>query len=94
MKLQGIYPPITTPFDSDGNIYKAKVRHNVEKWNRTGLSGYVVCGSTGESVFLTPDEKYMFISATIVREIARFGGDVSKFVHPHVAEQLRQKATH
>ena len=37
-----------------------------------------------ETLFLTPDEKYMFISATIVREIARFGGDVSKFVHPHV----------
>jgi pantetheine-phosphate adenylyltransferase len=46
-----------------------------------------------ETLFLTPDEKYMFISATIVREIARFGGDVSKFVHPHVAEQLRQKTT-
>jgi len=47
-----------------------------------------------ETLFLTPDEKYMFISATIVREIARFGGDVSKFVHPHVAEQLRQKVPH
>lgn len=58
MKLQGIYPPITTPFDSEGNLYKAKVRHNIEKWNRTGLSGYVVCGSTGESVMLTPDEKF------------------------------------
>jgi len=45
-----------------------------------------------ETLFLTPDEKYMFISATIVREISRFGGDVSKFVHPHVAEQLRIKA--
>jgi pantetheine-phosphate adenylyltransferase len=45
-----------------------------------------------ETLFLTPDEKYMFISATIVREIARFGGDVSKFVHPHVAECLRRKA--
>jgi pantetheine-phosphate adenylyltransferase len=45
-----------------------------------------------ETLFLTPGEKYMFISATIVREIARFGGDVSKFVHPHVAEQLRRKA--
>ena len=44
-----------------------------------------------ETLFLTPDEKYMFISATIVREIARFGGDVSKFVHPHVAEQLRRQ---
>ena len=44
-----------------------------------------------ETLFLTPDEKYMFISATIVREIARFGGDVSKFVHPAVAARLRGK---
>jgi 4-hydroxy-2-oxoglutarate aldolase len=57
MKLEGIYPPITTPFDADGNIYEAKLKHNVEKWNKTGLSGYVVCGSTGESVYLTTDEK-------------------------------------
>jgi pantetheine-phosphate adenylyltransferase len=41
-----------------------------------------------ETLFLTPDEKYMFISATIVREIARFGGDVSKFVQPPVAARL------
>ena len=47
-----------------------------------------------ETLFLTPDEKYMFISATIVREIARFGGDISKFVHPHVAERLRRSAAH
>jgi pantetheine-phosphate adenylyltransferase len=45
-----------------------------------------------ETLFLTPGEKYMFISATFVREIARFGGDVSKFVHPLVAERLRRKA--
>ena len=44
-----------------------------------------------ETLFLTPDEKYMFVSATIVREIARFGGDVSKFVHPLVSEGLRRK---
>ena len=59
LKLQGIYPPITTPFNSDGEIYKSKLQYNVEKWNRTGLAGYVVCGSTGESVFLTPEEKYL-----------------------------------
>ena len=58
MKLQGIFPPITTPFNSEGELYKAKVRHNVEKWNLTALAGYVVCGSTGESVMLTPEEKY------------------------------------
>jgi 4-hydroxy-2-oxoglutarate aldolase len=59
MKLQGIFPPITTPFDHNGEIYPAKLRHNVEKWNRTALSGYVVMGSTGESVMLTADEKTM-----------------------------------
>ncbi len=57
LKLQGIYPPIATPFDAGGNIYKAKLRHNIEKLNKTGLPGYVVCGSTGESVYLTTEEK-------------------------------------
>ena len=56
-KLQGILPPIATPFDHRGDLYKVKVQHNVEKWNRTGLTGYVVCGSTGESVYLTTEEK-------------------------------------
>jgi pantetheine-phosphate adenylyltransferase len=44
-----------------------------------------------ETLFLTPDEKYMFISATIVREIAVLGGDVSRFVPPQVLERLRDK---
>ena len=46
-----------------------------------------------ETVFLTPSDEYMFISATMVREIARLGGDVSKFVHPTVFERLRLKVT-
>jgi pantetheine-phosphate adenylyltransferase len=44
-----------------------------------------------ETVFLTPAEQYQFISATIVREIATLGGDVSKFVQPQVARALAQK---
>jgi pantetheine-phosphate adenylyltransferase len=44
-----------------------------------------------ETVFLTPGEQYMFISATMVREIAVLGGDVSKFVRPAVAAQLAAK---
>ncbi|SOD40309.1 pantetheine-phosphate adenylyltransferase [Nitrosovibrio sp. Nv4] len=42
-----------------------------------------------ETMFLTPSEQYMFVSATIVREIALLGGSVDKFVHPLIAEQLR-----
>jgi pantetheine-phosphate adenylyltransferase len=41
-----------------------------------------------ETVFLTPAEQHMFVSASMVREIARLHGDVSPFVHPVVAAQL------
>lgn len=44
-----------------------------------------------ETVFLTPGEQYMFISATMVREIARLGGVVNKFVQPSVEQRLRAK---
>ena len=44
-----------------------------------------------ETVFLTPAEQYTFISASMVREIARFGGDVGKFVSPSVAARLIAK---
>ena len=44
-----------------------------------------------ETLFLTPSEQYTFISATIVREIAKFGGDVSSFVHPAVFARLKAK---
>ena len=44
-----------------------------------------------ETLFLTPAEQYTFISASMVREIARFGGDVSKFVSPSVAKKLIDK---
>ncbi len=46
---------------------------------------------TIETVFMTPAEQYMFISASMVREIALLGGNVSPFVHPHVAGKLRDK---
>jgi pantetheine-phosphate adenylyltransferase len=44
-----------------------------------------------ETVFLTPSEQHMFISATLVREIASLRGDVSKFVHPLVERKLKEK---
>ena len=44
-----------------------------------------------ETMFLTPSEQHMFISATLVREIAALGGDVSKFVDPRVEARLLQK---
>ena len=44
-----------------------------------------------ETLFLTPSDKYLFLSATIVREIAVLGGDISSFVHPVTAERMKEK---
>ena len=44
-----------------------------------------------ESIFMTPCAQFMFISATLVREISVLGGNVSKFVTPHVDQCLKKK---
>jgi pantetheine-phosphate adenylyltransferase len=44
-----------------------------------------------ETLFLTPSDQYMFISASMIREIAQLGGDVTPFVHPLVAQRLGEK---
>lgn len=44
-----------------------------------------------ETLFLTPSDQYMFISATIVREIFTLGGDARKFVHPITAKRIKAK---
>lgn len=57
MKLAGIFPALATCFDSAGDLYKAKIAGNIQKLNQISLSGYVVCGSTAETPFLTIDER-------------------------------------
>jgi 4-hydroxy-2-oxoglutarate aldolase len=57
MLLHGIFPPITTPFYSDGNVYFKKLEHNVERYSRTPAAGIVVLGSTGEAVMLSDQER-------------------------------------
>lgn len=44
-----------------------------------------------ETVFLTPGDKYQFVSSTLVREIATLGGEIDAFVHPMVAQRLLEK---
>jgi dihydrodipicolinate synthase/N-acetylneuraminate lyase len=57
MLLQGIFPPITTPFYPDGNVYFKKLEHNVERYSKTPVAGMVVLGSTGEAVMLSDEER-------------------------------------
>ncbi|MBS3945725.1 MAG: dihydrodipicolinate synthase family protein [Melioribacter sp.] len=62
-QLKGIMPPITTPF-VNGELAADKLEFNINRWNKTGLTGYVVMGSNGESVFLTRDEKLKLVEIT------------------------------
>jgi 4-hydroxy-2-oxoglutarate aldolase len=85
MKLQGIFPPITTPFDHNGEIYLSKIEHNVRKWNLTSLSGYVVIGSTGESVHLTPQEKF-----TVWEQVAKHAAPEKLLIAGTGVESVRE----
>src|ERR1700751_3165500 len=58
MDLHGIFPPLTTPFATGGTIAPAKLCENIARYNRLGLAGYVLNGSTGESVLLRWEEIY------------------------------------
>jgi 4-hydroxy-2-oxoglutarate aldolase len=57
MLLQGILPPITTPFYPEGNVYFKKLEANVERYSKTPVAGIVVLGSTGEAILLSDEER-------------------------------------
>lgn len=56
MNFHGIYPALTTPFAADGSVAVTDIKHNIARYNETGLAGYTVIGSTGESVLLSRKE--------------------------------------
>jgi 4-hydroxy-2-oxoglutarate aldolase len=58
MNLRGIIPPLTTPFAPDGSVALPRLRENIVRFNAMRLGGYVVNGSTGESVLLRWEEVY------------------------------------
>jgi 4-hydroxy-2-oxoglutarate aldolase len=64
MLLQGIFPPITTPFYPDGRVYLKKLEHNVERYSKTPVSGIVALGSTGEAVMLSDEERREVLKVT------------------------------
>ena len=66
--LNGIFPPIPTPFVNEKVAYD-KLAANIERWNLTGLKGYVVLGSNGEYVSLSEEEKRAVVD-TVVQSAA------------------------
>jgi 4-hydroxy-2-oxoglutarate aldolase len=65
MLLSGIFPPITTPFYPDGEVYYKKIESNVERYSRTPMAGIVVQGSTGEAILLSDQERRDVLKAAI-----------------------------
>jgi 4-hydroxy-2-oxoglutarate aldolase len=58
VKLHGIFAPLTTPYAADGSVSLAHLRNNIARYNQTGLAGYAINGSTGESVLQLWDDIY------------------------------------
>jgi 4-hydroxy-2-oxoglutarate aldolase len=56
MDFSGVFAALTTPFAADDSVATADLKHNIQRYNATGLAGYVVQGSTGESVLLSRAE--------------------------------------
>jgi dihydrodipicolinate synthase/N-acetylneuraminate lyase len=65
MLLSGIFPPITTPFHPDGEVYYNKLEANVERYSRTPVAGIVVLGSTGEAILLSDQERRDVLKAAL-----------------------------
>jgi len=71
MNVSGIFPALTTPFEADGSVSLAGMKHNIRLYNQTGLAGYVVLGSTGEAVMVSREEADQILAA--VKETAAPG---------------------
>jgi 4-hydroxy-2-oxoglutarate aldolase len=71
MNLSGVFPALVTPFDASGELALDQMRANISSYNRTGLAGYLVNGSTAECVFMTRAETEQVLAA--VREAAAPG---------------------
>ncbi|HEY0376285.1 MAG TPA: dihydrodipicolinate synthase family protein [Pyrinomonadaceae bacterium] len=62
-RLRGVLLPFPTPFDEESDLSAPSLRSNVERWNETGVAGYVVLGSTGERAHLDDDGALRVVEA-------------------------------
>ncbi|HXG57350.1 MAG TPA: dihydrodipicolinate synthase family protein, partial [Vicinamibacterales bacterium] len=63
MNLAGVFPPMSTPFDDDGEVDPSAIASNISRWMKTGLRGVVALGSNGEAPLLDEKESDIVIGA-------------------------------
>ena len=91
-KLRGILLPFTTPFAVDGSVDAHGLRSNIERWNETGVKGYVALGSTGERVHLDERECLEVIEAAreaVPEHLALIVGAGQQSTHGSINEARR-----
>ena len=90
LQCNGILPPVTTPFDAKGQVDFEGLRHNVARYNETGLIGYVALGSNGEAAHLTTDEQTRVIET--IKQAARPDQNFGRFFQPSARRPRREAA--
>lgn len=65
MQIEGVIPPMMTPFTEDQSVDYDKHVRNMEKWNQDKLAGYLVLGSNSEASYLSDEEKIKLIELTV-----------------------------
>ncbi len=64
MDIEGVFPPVTTPFDDNGCISHDHLTENINRWNETDISGYLILGSNSEFIFLNEEEKLEIVKTS------------------------------
>ena len=67
VRIEGVIPPMITPFTENGDVDYDGHRHNMDRWNESDLGGYLVLGSNSEAIYLTEDEKIRMVDLTVER---------------------------
>lgn len=65
MDFSGVFAALTAPYAADGSVSLADLKHNIQRYNATGLAGYAVMGSTGESVLLSRTEAESILATAL-----------------------------
>jgi 4-hydroxy-2-oxoglutarate aldolase len=87
MSFEGVFAPICTPFDAQGEVNVEALRQNIARYRAAGLTGYVVSGTTGEAPLLSKDEKRMMyeLVAEMAGDSVLIAGTASESVRETVA---------
>jgi 4-hydroxy-2-oxoglutarate aldolase len=99
LMIEGVFPPLPTPFAEDGSLAIDRLRESVERLNGTGLSGYLALGSNGEAFHVSPAEASQVFAAVAAsagpdRTVLAGVGQLSTWATMEMAERAADAGCH